>query len=214
MGTSFLLNITGSCVLGSSSEYMIEGGSDIVNGCYERLPQTNKNDYHEDSKYPIYRKTSGQMYLMLENAPSAHWIFSNDLEGENVRLRKMVGNFDYKPDFGRGRWKDQVTSKYFNLVFKLTCENIPGENKRYRRIIPRFSVRPAPVLGRTLITTPTPYEKDSKALEKSGIQQENIIFIAAGSVSGFVILLTIFVVALIRRRKAQRQREFMENNPI
>ena len=75
--------------MGSTSEYLIEGGPDIVNGCYERLPQTNKNDYHEASKYPIYRKKSGQMYLMLENAPTAHWIISNDFEGEDVRLRKM-----------------------------------------------------------------------------------------------------------------------------
>ena len=80
----------GSCALGASSEYLIEGGTDIVNGCYERQPQTNKNDFHPASKYPIYRKTSGQlMFLMLENAPRAHWIISNDFEGKDVRLRKM-----------------------------------------------------------------------------------------------------------------------------
>ena len=74
--------------MGSSPEYLIEGGTDIVNGCYERLAQTNKNDYHSASKYPIYRKIAGQMYLMLENAPHAHWIISLDSEGENMRLRK------------------------------------------------------------------------------------------------------------------------------
>ena len=75
--------------MGSSSEYQIEDGPDIVNGCYERLRQTNKNDYSTISTYPIYSKTSGQMYLMLENAPHARWIFSNDIEGKDVRLRKM-----------------------------------------------------------------------------------------------------------------------------
>ena len=77
--------------MGSTSEYLIEDGPDIVNGCYERLPQINKNDYHPPSSYPIYRKTSGQMYLMLENAPHAKWIISSDIEGEgeNVRLRKV-----------------------------------------------------------------------------------------------------------------------------
>ena len=82
---------------------------------------------------------------------------------------------------------------------------------------PRFSLRPAPrapLPGHKLTTTPTPYEKDAKALEKSGIQQENIIWIASGSVGGFVILLTIFVLVLIRRRKDRRMREFMEDNPI
>ena len=78
--------------MGSTSEYLIEGGPDIVNGCYERLPQTNKNEYHPVSSYPIYRKNSGQMtYLMLENAPHAKWLISSDIEGEgeNVRLRKV-----------------------------------------------------------------------------------------------------------------------------
>ena len=81
----------GSCALGASSEYLIEGGTDIVNGCYERLLQTNKNDFHPaSSDLPIYKKTSGQvMYLMLENSDHAHWIISNDFGGENVRLRRM-----------------------------------------------------------------------------------------------------------------------------
>ena len=76
--------------MGSSSEYLIKGGTDIVNGCYERLAKTNKNDYHVASKYPIYKKIAGQeSYLMLENAPHAHWIISNDFQGTDVRLRKM-----------------------------------------------------------------------------------------------------------------------------
>lgn len=75
--------------MGSSYLYLIEGGPDIVNGCYERLPQNNKNDYHPASKYPIYRKKSGQMHLMLENAQNAYWIISTDLQGKEVRLRKM-----------------------------------------------------------------------------------------------------------------------------
>ena len=79
---------------------------------------------------------------------------------------------------------------------------------------PRFPVRPTVRSGHKLTTTPTPYEKDAKALEKSGIQQENIIWIASGSVGGFVILLTIFVLVLIRRRQDRRMREFMEDNPI
>ena len=74
--------------MGSSLEYLVEGGTDIVNGCYERLAQNNKNDYHAASKYPIYRKTGHQLHLMLENAPTAHWIISNDLEGKDVRFRK------------------------------------------------------------------------------------------------------------------------------
>ena len=75
--------------MGSSSEYLIEGGTNIVNGCYERLAQNNKNDYHAASTYPIYRKIAGQkLYLMLENAQNAHWIISNDIEGKDVRFRK------------------------------------------------------------------------------------------------------------------------------
>ena len=80
----------GRWVLGSSSEYLIDGGTNIVNGCYERQTQNNKNDYHPASRYPIYKKVAGQeSYLMLENAPNAHWIISNDLQGNDVRLRKM-----------------------------------------------------------------------------------------------------------------------------
>ena len=77
--------------MGSTSEYLIEDGPDIVNGCYERLQQTNKNDYHPPSSFPIYRKNSGLMYLTLENAPHAKWTISSDIEGEgeNIRLRKV-----------------------------------------------------------------------------------------------------------------------------
>ena len=76
--------------MGSSSEYFIESETDFVNGCYERLPQNNKNDYHVASTYPIYRKKkSGEMlFLMLENANTAHWIISKDLEGKDVKFRK------------------------------------------------------------------------------------------------------------------------------
>ena len=103
-------------------------------------------------------------------------------------------------------------------MFKTTCES-----KRYRRIIPiqtqtpppRFAKRPAaPVSAREITTTPTSYEKDAEELVKPGLQKDKIIWIASGSVGGFVILLTLFLFILVRRRKAQKQREFMENNPI
>lgn len=75
--------------MGSSSEYLIESEFDFVNGCYERLSENNKNDFHPDSRYPIYRKKTGQiLFLMLENANSARWIISKDLEGKDVKLRK------------------------------------------------------------------------------------------------------------------------------
>ena len=103
-------------------------------------------------------------------------------------------------------------------MFKTTCES-----KRYRRIIPiqtqtpppRFAKRPAaPVSAREITTTPTSYEKDAEELVKPGLQKDKIIWIASGSVGGFVTLLTLFLFILVRRRKAQKQREFMENNPI
>ena len=75
--------------MGSSSEYLIENGSDLINGCYERLSQNNRNDYHAASSYPIYRKKSRpNLFLMLENAKIAHWIISKDLKGEEVKMRK------------------------------------------------------------------------------------------------------------------------------
>ena len=132
-----------------------------------------------------------------------------------------VGNFATEPNFGVGRWSDQITSKSYNLVLlKTTCES-----KRYKRIIqghsaqtitppPRFAKRPAPVSARKITTTPTSYEKDAEELDKSGMQQEKVIWIVSGSVGGFVTLLTVFLFILVRRRKAQKQREFMEDNPI
>ena len=132
-----------------------------------------------------------------------------------------VGNFDTEPNFGVGSWSDQITSKSYNLVWKTTCENrrykriIPGHSEETKPPPPRFSIRPAPLPARKITpTTPTSYEKDAEELEKPGMQQKNIIMIASGSVGGFVILLTVFVFILFRRRKAQRQRDFMENNPI
>ena len=75
--------------MGSSSEYLIESEAGFVNGCYERMQQNNKNDYHFASTYPIYRKKSDQkLFLMLENANNARWIISKDLEGKDVKLRK------------------------------------------------------------------------------------------------------------------------------
>ena len=123
-----------------------------------------------------------------------------------------VGNFDTEP------WSDQITSKSYNLVFKTSCEY-----KRYKRIIPqkrttpgyrgRFVERPSPRTHAPALKTTTAYEKDAEALEKSGVPQEKVIWIASGSAGGFVVLLTL-VFILVRRSKAQRKREFMENNPI
>ena len=88
---SFVWKGSGTFALGYglTQEYFIASEIESVEGCYERLPQRNKNDFHPASSYPIYRKISGPIfYLMLENAPRAHWIISSDLEGRKVMMRK------------------------------------------------------------------------------------------------------------------------------
>ena len=58
-------------------------------------------------------------------------------------------------------------------------------------------------------------ERDGgETLEKPGTLTEKITWIAAGSICGLVTLIAIFGFLFVRRKKAKRQREFMENNPI
>ena len=58
-------------------------------------------------------------------------------------------------------------------------------------------------------------KEDAEALEKPGTLKDNIVLIiSSGSVCGLVTLIAIIGFLFVRRKKAKRQREFMENNPI
>ena len=144
----------------------------------------------------------------------------------NPFIYSRIGNFDTIPDFGGGGfWRDQNTDKSYNLEFKTSCEH-KGNGRSIRGS--RFGTnRPAPASKRKPEEDKEKNEKDEEDIEdgnegkdaetlvKPGALKDNIILIiSSGSVCGLVTLIAIFGFLFVRRKKAKRQREFMENNPI
>ena len=146
----------------------------------------------------------------------------------NAFIYSRIGNIETIPDFGGGGlWRDQYTEKSYNLEFKTSCE-YKGNGRSIRGS--RFGTdrpAPAPAIKREPEEDKEKDEedeediedenegKDAETLVKPGALKDNIILIiSSGSVVGLVTLIAIFGFLFVRRKKAKRQREFMENNPI
>eukprot|EP00092_Neocalanus_flemingeri_P027925 GFUD01030318.1.p1 GENE.GFUD01030318.1~~GFUD01030318.1.p1 ORF type:complete len:172 (+),score=47.52 GFUD01030318.1:74-589(+) len=106
-----------------SVEYESANMDEAILGVYCKTNQTSVG------MSPVYKHTSGNMFLLYKDRPfprSSKWIFAEDVAGDILRLAKETAE---SPDEGRGKWeKEESWSNYPDYWLIVTPGNHAEEN--------------------------------------------------------------------------------------
>ena len=97
-----------SCVLSVFPPYYeVTGESkyvelDDIVGYYRKTSQSN--EVHHYPRQPIFKKVSADMFL-LQEPDTGDWIFAEDFQGQIVRARQALANYQRYPDNTMTKWK-------------------------------------------------------------------------------------------------------------
>ena len=111
-----------SCVLsGFPPYYEVTGESkyvelDDIVGYYRKTSQSN--EVHHYPRQPIFKKVSADMFL-LQEPDTGDWIFAEDFQGQIVRARQALANYQRYPDNTVTKWK--LKNGLWNTEIKVTA---------------------------------------------------------------------------------------------